>query len=96
MEENPEDSPKAIPVDKEMEGSLLLTCKAWGYRGATREIFYKNIKGLNFSHLKGMLVTLEEKGLVRMEWIDFDRFFAYITPEGEEYLDKWLMALQLP
>ena len=92
MEENPEDTPETIA----MEGSLLLTCKAWGYRGATREIFYKNIKGLNFSHLKGMLVTLEEKGYVTMEWIDYDRFFAYITPEGEEYLDKWLLALQLP
>ena len=88
MEENPE--------DKEMEGSLLLTCKAWGYRGATREIFYKNIKGLNYSHMKVVLAGLEEKGYVTLEWIDFDRFFAYITPEGEEYLDKWLMDLQLP
>ena len=80
----------------QMEGSLLLTCKAWGYRGATREIFYKNIKGLNYSHMKEVLAGLEEKGYVTMEWIDFDRFFAYITPEGEEYLDKWLMALQFP
>ena len=82
--------------DATMEGSLLLTCKAWGYRGATREVFYKNIKGLKFSSLKGMLVSLEEKGYVTLEWIDFDRFFAYITPEGEEYLDKWLMGIQLP
>lgn len=78
-----------------MEGSLLLVCKAWGYRGATREIFYKNIKALNYNHLKQVLTTLEQKGFVTMEWVDFDRFFAYITPEGEAYLDKWLLELQL-
>ena len=88
MEENQDDAT--------MEGSLLLTCKAWGYRGVTREIFYKNIKGLNYSHLKDVLASLEEKGYITMEWIDFDRFYAYITPEGEEYLDKWLLDLQLP
>ena len=87
-----EDDPETIM----MEGSLLLTCKAWGYRGATREIFYKNIKGLNNTHMKKVLASMEEKGYVTMEWIDFDRFFAYITPEGEEYLDKWLLDLQIP
>ncbi len=78
-----------------LEGSILLICKAWGYRGTTREIFYKEIKGLNFSHMKVALASLEEKGFITMEWIDYDRFFAYITPEGEAYLDKWLMDLQL-
>ena len=81
--------------DIKMEGSILLICKAWGYRGATREIFYKNIKALNYSKLKDVLASLEKKGYVTMEWIDFDKFFAYITPEGEAYLDKWLADLQI-
>jgi len=88
MEENSE----AI----KLEGSILLVCKAWGHRGSTREAFYKEIRGLNYSHLKDSLASLENKGYITMEWIDFDRFFAYITPEGEAYLDKWLMKLQLP
>ena len=83
------------PDDIAMEGSLLLACQAWGYRGATREIFYKNIKGLNYAHMKVVLNSLEKKGYVTIEWIDFDRFFAYITPEGEKYLDAWLMNLQI-
>lgn len=80
----------------DMEGSLLLICKAWGYRGATREIFYKNIKALNYNTMKDALASLEEKGFVTLEWVDYDRFFAYITPEGEAYLDKWLAELQVP
>ena len=80
---------------KKMEGSLLLICKSWGYRGATREIFYQSIKGLNYNFMKEILSNLEEKGHVTIEWVDYDRFFAYITPEGEAYLDKWLMELQL-
>ncbi len=87
-----EEDPETI----NMEGSLLLICKAWGYRGATREIFYKNIKALNYNYLKVVLNSLEQKGFVTLEWIDYDRFFAYITPEGEVFLDKWLAELQLP
>ncbi len=86
MEENPE--------ARKLEGSLLLVCNAWGYRGATREEFYKNIKALNYNTMKDTLARLEDNGYVRMEWVDFDRFFAYITPQGKEYLDKWLMELQ--
>jgi len=82
--------------EMKMKGSLLLICKSWGYRGATREIFYKNIKGLNYNHMKEALTSLEESGHVTLEWTDYDRFFAYITPEGEEYLDKWLAELRLP
>ena len=79
-----------------LEVSILLICEAWGHRGATREILYKDIKGLNFSHMKDALASLEEKGFITIEWIDFDRFFSYITPEGKAHLDKWLMELQLP
>jgi len=64
---------------QKMEGSLLLICKSWGYRGATREIFYKNIKALNYNILKETSASLETKGYVTLEWVDFDRFFAYIT-----------------
>ncbi len=87
-----EEDPEAI----KMEGSLLLICKSWGYRGATREIFYKSIKGLNFNYMKDIVTSLEGKGFITLEWVDFDRFNAYITPEGEAYLDKWLLELQLP
>ncbi len=79
-----------------LEISILLISRHWAHRGATREIFYKEIKGLNFSHMKEVLASLEEKGCITLEWIDYDRFFAYITPEGEVYLDKWFMELQRP
>ena len=81
--------------EQKLQGSLLLICQSWGYRGATREAFYKDIKGLNYSDMKNALAILEEKGYVTLEWVDFDRFFAYITPEGEEHLNKWLYDLRV-
>ena len=86
-----EEDPEAI----KMKGSLLLICKSWGYRGATREVFYKNIKGLNYHYMKEILLSLEESGFVTLEWVDPDRFNAYITQEGETYLEKWLTDLRL-
>ena len=60
------------------------------------KLFYKEIRGVNYAHLKVAIDSLETKGYITLEWIDFDRFFSYITPAGEAYLDKWLMELQLP
>ena len=81
--------------EQKLQGSLLLICKSWGYRGATREAFYKNIKGLNYNDMKDALKVLEEKGYVTLEWVDYDRFFAYITDDGEEHLNRWLADLHL-
>ena len=72
--------------DRELEMMILDLINDWGYRGVTREIFYKAMPGIGYDTLKKMLADLEERGLIKMEWLDLDRFEAYITGTGLEYL----------
>jgi hypothetical protein len=73
--------------DIDLEGSILMIMKVWGTKGITREILYDTIRGLKHDPMKKTMVSLESRGYVTIEWLDLDRFFAYITESGLEYLD---------
>jgi hypothetical protein len=100
-EDTPEEAPEEAPVDvtedvdritdehhdKDLEGSILMIMKVWGAKGVTREILYDTIRGLKHDPMKNALTSLEKRDYVRIEWLDLDRFFAYITQKGLEYLE---------
>gem|GEM_PF-6240030 len=83
-----EDEASSEVYDTDLEGSILMIMKVWGDKGITREILYDEIRGLRHDPMKNTMVSLEKRGYVSIEWLDMDRFFAYITESGLEYLDS--------
>ena len=75
-------------TDEDLEGSMLMILKVWGEKGVTRETFYDTIRGLRHDQMKKTLQSFEERGLVTIEWLDLDRFFAHITEQGLSHLDS--------
>lgn len=57
-----------------------------GSNGVTREDFYSNIRALRYEELMNSLNELEADGLIRFEWLDSARFYAFITDKGAEFL----------
>ena len=73
--------------DEDLDGSMLMILKIWGYKGVSREEFYKSIPGLNYNKMRGALSALEERGDITIELLDRDRFLAYITESGLQRLE---------
>lgn len=69
------------------EQFILSILQEWAHMGATREIFFTAIRGVRFDDLKRDLVSLDEKGFIKIDWLDLDRFEAYITESGESHLE---------
>ncbi len=69
------------------EQLILSILHDWAHIGATREVFFNAIRGVRFDDLKHDLKTLEEKGFILIEWLDLDRFEAYITETGQSHLE---------
>ncbi len=72
----------------ELESLILNILHDWAHMGATREIFFTAIRGVRFDDLKHDLKTLEKKGFIRIDWLDLDRFEAYITESGLSHLES--------
>jgi hypothetical protein len=69
------------------EQLILSILQEWAHIGATREIFFTAIRGVRFDDLKRDMVSLQEKGFIQIDWLDLDRFEAYITESGQSHLE---------
>ena len=69
-----------------------------GYIGATREDFFREIRGVIYDDLEKAIQLLETEGYVALEWLADSRFLVTITEKGssqvrEEY-DRRLKSYQ--
>lgn len=76
---------------------LTLAAKR-GYIGATREDFFREIRGVMYDNLEKAILDLEKRGLVTIEWLADSRFIVSVTELGsvevrDEY-DRRLQAYQ--
>ena len=76
---------------------LTLVAKR-GYIGATREDFFREIRGVIYDDLEKAILFLEKEGYVGLEWLADSRFLVSITEKGSgevrgEY-DRRLKAYQ--
>jgi len=61
-----------------------------GYIGATREDFFREIRGVAYEDLEKGVLALEKEGFVAVEWLSDSKFLVTITDRGssevkEEY-----------
>ena len=75
------------------EQLILKILKDRAHIGATREVFFTAIRGVNYDHLRRDLASLEENGFITIEWLSLDRFEAYITESGEAQLEALRQAI---
>ncbi len=71
----------------EFEWEVLNLVAQRGKLGASKELFFKTMKGIRFDALKVNLDSLERKGYIRIKWSGTTSFLAYITDEGLEQLE---------
>ena len=76
---------------------LSLTAKR-GVIGATREDFFRDIRGLRYEDLEEAIASLETEGFIAIEWTGPNRFILTVTEKGSklaaaEY-EKRLQAYQ--
>ncbi|TLZ67260.1 MAG: hypothetical protein E6K16_00990 [Methanobacteriota archaeon] len=53
-----------------------------GYIGATREDFFREIRGVTYDDLEKAILALEKDGYVSLEWLADSRFLITITEKG--------------
>src|SRR2546427_6225827 len=53
-----------------------------GYIGATREDFFREIRGAIYDDLEKAILSLEKDGYVRLEWLADSRVIITITEKG--------------
>src|SRR2546427_12674423 len=53
-----------------------------GYIGATREDFFREIRGVIYDDLEKAILALEKDGYVNLEWLAGSRFIIPITGKG--------------
>ena len=76
---------------------LSLTAKR-GVIGATREDFFRDVRGLRYEDLEDAIRSLEAEGFIQVEWTGPNKFILTVTEQGshlaaEEY-DKRLRSYQ--
>jgi len=53
-----------------------------GYIGATREDFFREIRGVIYDDLEKAILELEKEGYILLEWLADSRFIITITEKG--------------
>ena len=62
---------------------LSLTAKR-GVIGATREDFFRDIRGLRYEDLMDAVGRLDKDGYIAIEWTGEDRFILTVTEKGSQ------------
>jgi hypothetical protein len=55
-----------------------------GYLGASREDFFKEIRGVVYKALEEELRELENEGSIQLEWTGPNKFIVTITAKGSQ------------
>ncbi len=74
----------------ELPWKLLNLVAKRGYIGATREDFFREVRGVIYGDLEKAILALEREGYVSVEWLSDSKFLVSITDKGsaevkEEY-----------
>jgi hypothetical protein len=72
-------------MTSELGVRMLNILEKRGYRGADREIFFHNIRGMRYTELEKEILTLESEGYISINWIGPSNFTALITPRSIEF-----------
>jgi len=75
---------------EELPWKILNLVAKRGYIGATREDFFREVRGVVYDALERAILALQEGGYVSVEWLSDSKFLVYITDKGsaevrEEY-----------
>ncbi len=62
---------------------LSLTAKR-GVIGATREDFFRDVRGLRYEDLEDTIRSLEAEDLVQVEWTGPNKFILTVTEKGSQ------------
>jgi hypothetical protein len=71
-------------MTSEMGRQILIIVAKRGYTGASREVFFHNIRGIKYKDLEREVQTLENDSLISIEWVGPSNFSVMITPKGVE------------
>jgi len=63
---------------------LALAAKR-GFMGASREDFFREIKGVAYNDLENAILSLEKDGLVSVEWTGPSKFLVCVTEKGSQF-----------
>jgi len=67
---------------EELPWKILNLVAKRGYIGATREDFFREIRGVIYDDLEKTILELERGGYVGVEWLSDSRFLISITDKG--------------
>src|SRR2546425_7630236 len=70
------------PRMEELPWKILNLVAKRGYIGATREDFFREIRGVIYDDLEKTILELERGGYVGVEWLSGSRFLISVTGKG--------------
>ena len=75
-------------TEKNITETMLEVAQKRGKYGATRDDFFKEIRGVAYNELKLKAQELEQEGYIKIDWIDSFDFVITVTPKGMELLNN--------
>ena len=69
---------------EELPWKVLVLTAGRGHIGATREDFFREVRGIKYADLEGALRELEGEGLINIEWTGIDKFLCTVTEKGAQ------------
>jgi len=67
---------------EELPWKVLVLIAGRGHIGATREDFFREIRGIAYAELEGALRELEAESLINIEWTGIDKFLCTVSEKG--------------
>ncbi len=71
-----------------LEDRVLEVAARRGSIGVQKTDYFREIRGIGYATLEEAITELESKGLIRVEWMGFDKFMVFITSEGSDALNS--------
>ena len=69
---------------EELDWKLLSLTAKRGLIGATREDFFREVRGLRYEDLEDSVRRLEAEGYVAIEWTGPNKFILTVTEKGSQ------------
>ena len=69
---------------EELEWKILSLTAKRGVIGATREDFFREVRGLSYEDLEDAMRRLESDGYVQVEWTGPNKFILTVTEKGSK------------
>ena len=72
------------PALEDLDWKILSLVAKRGLIGATREDFFRDIRGLRYEDLEEAVRRLESDGYIAIEWTGENRFILTVTEKGSQ------------